>query len=213
MLFKSFSKLKEQYGFFVWKLFYRTVCDLFVMAFSDVLNSLNPTKPGLLLHLVAAIVILILGFVLGRLLGKLMRKVLHELELDEIIAKHVREGFEAERWISFVVEYATYGFALVWALNQLGITTTVLQIVVALVVFTLVVVVVLTLKDVVKNFFAGLVLRQKSVVKIGKRIEVGLVEGTVVRVGWLETKLVTRKKEVVFVPNSLMVKSVIKEEE
>ena len=63
------------------------------------------------------------------------------------------------------------------------------------------------LKDVIPNFVGWIYLQRGNKVVVDKIIEVKEIYGTVERIGYLETEIRTENGDVLYVPNSLFLKS------
>ena len=94
----------------------------------DLREIFNVSSPNTLIHLIAAIIILIAGFILGSLLSKLTRKILNELETNKILKEQAGIRLPVEEFISKSIKYIIYIIAIIWSLNQLGLTTRILEI-------------------------------------------------------------------------------------
>src|SRR3989344_8068188 len=178
------------------------------MAFETVLGYLNTLFSVFLDRIVIALVIVLIGFIIGRLVGRLLLRVLHEVELDTILSK---AGFKMplEHTISTLLAYLIYFIAVVMALNQIGLTTVALYIIVGAAVLLVLIATVLGIKDFIPNLIAGIYIYRKGLFKEGQIIIVKNVEGKVKRVSIIETELETKKGDVIYVPNSLLVKSTL----
>jgi len=97
------------------------------MAFQ--LSSLSSKLSDFTLNLIAAIVILLVGLVIGRFLGNLTRKVLHELELDKLLREQTRFKIPLEQFLGSLVKFIVYFIAIIFALDQLGLQTAILNII------------------------------------------------------------------------------------
>jgi small-conductance mechanosensitive channel len=64
----------------------------------------------------------------------------------------------------------------------------------------------LATKDFIPNLVAGLFMLKKTEIEKGKRIKAGNVEGTVVEIGLIETKIKTKKGDEIYIPNSTLTK-------
>ncbi len=158
---------------------------------------------------IAAIVILLLGFILAKVAGRFVQKLLHEAELDKILRKAgAKVGFEEA--LAHAAEYVIYFITVVVALNQLGITTTVLYFLAGALVIVLVLSVFLGIKDFIPNFMAGLAIYKRELFKEGKTISVNGITGKVVKLSLLETRIKTAKKDIISLPNSLIIKSKVR---
>lgn len=158
------------------------------------------------LNLIAALVIVLFGLIAGTLLGKLVKKVLHSFEIDSILAQ---EGiaFPLEKSVSSIVRYLVYFIGVVWALNQLGLATAIVEIILAMVLIIFVAVIILGLKDFIPNITAGFFIHSKSNLKPGDKIRVNNIEGEIVEVDLIETKIKTGNGDIILIPNSVLTKN------
>lgn len=156
----------------------------------------------------SAVIILLIGFIIGKVFGKLIQKGLRELELNNLL-KRAGIQFGLEELLSRMFEYVIYAIAIVAALNQLGMTTIVLYIVIAVILAVLAIAFLLSIKDFIPNFIAGLRVSSKRLFVVGDTITIGSVSGKVKEFGLLETKLVSKNNEVIHIPNSLLFKQEI----
>ena len=178
------------------------------MVFETALNYLNTLFSAFLDRIVIALIIVLVGFIIGRLVGRLLSRVLHEVELDNILSK---AGFKMplEHTIATLLAYLIYFIAIVMALNQIGLTTAALYIIVGGAVLLVLIATVLGIKDFIPNMIAGIFIYRKGLFKEGQTIIVKNVEGKVKRISIIETELETKKGDVIYVPNSLLVKSTL----
>jgi len=157
----------------------------------------------------AGVVILLIGFGFGLLAKKLVKKVLKEIELNKIMAK-VGFTYDLEKWISSIIPYLIYLVTIVFFLDQLGITSVVLYLVVGAILMLVILTFLVGLKDVMPNFVAWVLLQRKSKIREGSRVEVREIAGRVEKVGYLETEIRTDSDDILYVPNSLFMKSKFK---
>ncbi|MEK6940541.1 MAG: mechanosensitive ion channel domain-containing protein [Nanoarchaeota archaeon] len=179
------------------------------MFFDYITNLLNVNNPSFLLRLIAAVIILVTGFIIGSIVSRLIKRVLHDLEADRILHEQTRVKVHVDEFIASAAAYFIYFAAIVWALNQLGLTTTVLYVIFTGLLVIIVGFILLAFKDFIPNAFAGFTIYNSDMVSHGDRIKVANIEGKVIHVGLLETKIQTNKKEVVFIPNSFMLKNIL----
>jgi len=161
-----------------------------------------------LLNLVAAIAILLVGIIIGALVQKLIKKILHELEIDKVL-KGQGINLPVEDFFSSVGKYAVYFIAVIWALSELGLATTVLHIILFTLLIILVIFVVLAFKDFIPNITAGLFIHQKNLLSEGEVVKIGSVEGKIVKIELTDTKIKAKNGDIILVPNSLITKSKI----
>ena len=114
---------------------------------------------------------------------------------------------DVEKWISIIISSMIYLLFIVLFLNQLGIRSVVLYLVVGAVLMLLILTILVGLKDVIPNFIGWIVLQKKGQLKEGRKVEVKEISGTVERVGYLETEIRTEQGDILYVPNSLFLKS------
>lgn len=172
-----------------------------VQATTDYLaNNLAP----LYMRLIVALIILLVGFMIGKLLGKLVGRIIHEVEIDSILRKASGMNVKIESFISAVVTYFIYLVTIIMVLNQLGMTTTILQMISAAVIIIVAISIILGIKDFVPNAFAGFYIYKRNLIRVGERIRVKGLEGKVMHINLVETKLETKDGDTVYVPNSAM---------
>lgn len=164
---------------------------------------------GTINNIAAAIIVLLIGFIIGRVLSRIVLKALHEAELNRFLKK-ANIKFPLEEFISRAVEYIIYFLAIVMALEQLGLSLFALYLIAATALAILVIAFVLGIKDFVPNFIAGVRLHQKKHFKEGDTITTGTVTGKVKDLGLLETKLTTKKGDIIHIPNSHLLKFELK---
>lgn len=156
--------------------------------------------------IVVGIVILLAGFGLGILSKKLVYRILKELELNHMMNK-VGMTHDFEKIISNVVSWVIYLVFIVIFLNHLGITSVVLYLILGAILILIILTFLVGLKDVIPNFVGWIYLQRGNKVVVDKIIEVKEIYGTVERIGYLETEIRTESGDVLYVPNSLFLKS------
>jgi len=167
------------------------------------------TGSGYIVRLIAAIVVILIGFIVARVLSKLTKKGLHELEADKILREQAGVKVPLEEFLASLVKYLTYFAAVILALNQLGLTTVVLQIILFVALAILVGFIVLAFKDFIPNITAGFFLHMKKMINEGDTIKFKTIEGKVLHINLVETKIQTKNKDIVYIPNSLLTKKEI----
>lgn len=158
--------------------------------------------------LVIVLIILLLGFVAGRLVGRLVGRLLREFEVDAILH---RAGikFPVESSLAALLSYLIYFIAVVMALGQLGLTTFVLYIIVGGAVVLILIATALGIKDFIPNLIAGFFIFRKGLFTEGQTILFKQIEGKVRRISIIETEIETKNGDLIYVPNSLLVKSTL----
>ena len=159
-------------------------------------------------NIITAIIILLIGFIIAKLLGRLVQRVLHEAELDNLLKKAgAKVSFEMA--LAHITEYFVYFITIIFALNQLGITTFVLYALAFGAVAVLIISVFLGMRDFIPNFMAGWYIYRKDLIKEGRNVKINGVQGKVVKLNLLDTRIKTKKGDLIYLPNSVVIKSKI----
>lgn len=166
---------------------------------TDVSETVNPV----IAKVVIAVLILLMGLILGKLIGNLIRRALHEVQLDKHLRNLSSFKFSLEKGISTFVTYFIYFIAIIMALNSIGLTTAILNMISAAIIIIVVVSFMLAVKDFFPNFMAGVSIKGKKIFEEGDEIQIKEVRGRIVSISFLETRLVTSYKEEVIIPNSI----------
>lgn len=166
----------------------------------------NAVFSGIYTDILVAVLILLVGFIIGKVLFKLLHRALAEVELSRMLKK-AGVTLNIESGIASFAQYLAYFITIIMALNQLNIITTVLQMIVGGVVIILVISVALALKDFVPNAIACLYIFKNKFVDIGDIVRVKGVEGKVVQITLIETKLETNDGNTMLIPNAVLVKT------
>lgn len=160
-------------------------------------------------QIITSIVILLVGFGLGVLVKKVLFKILREIELNAIMSK-VGVITDLEKWVSSIMAYVVYLLTIVLFLDQLGIESIVLYLVAGAILMLVILTALVGLKDIIPNFIAWLVLQRRGKIRPGTRVEIREIAGVVEKVGFLETEIKTHNEDILYVPNSLFLKSKLK---
>jgi len=159
--------------------------------------------------ILVTLIIILVGFIVGRLLGKVIYRVLHELELNKIVRKSTKIKISLERIFSNLVAYFIYFITVIMALTHLGLTTTVLNIVIIAIIAIFIITLFFVLKDFFPNIIAGIFIQKKNFIKKGDYIKINEKEGIIMSINIIETTIKTQKGDIIYVPNSLLIKKEI----
>ncbi|MBT6773988.1 mechanosensitive ion channel [Candidatus Woesearchaeota archaeon] len=155
---------------------------------------------------IVGIVILLAGFGLGILVQKLLYKLLQEIGLNKIMNK-VGITFNLEKWVSNIISWVIYLVFIVIFLNHLGITSIVLYLVLGAILMLIVLTFLVGLKDIIPNFIGWLYIQKDDKIVVGHKIDVKEISGIIEKTGYLETEIKTENGDILYVPNSLFLKS------
>lgn len=159
-----------------------------------------------LINIITAFLILILGLVIANIIKNIIRRFLRGIELNRILEKNIKIKIKLEESLSTFIKYLIYLTTIIIALDQLGLPTRVLKIVVILVFAIIIIVIVLAFKDWVPNLIAGFYIFKSRKVNRGDVIQINGVKGKIMAINFLETKIETKNKEIIFIPNSNIIK-------
>jgi len=169
---------------------------------------LNNIFSQLFSKFIVAVVILLIGFVMGRVVGKLVQKFLHEIEINRILKKS-GANFDLEGVLSHLFTYFIYFITVIWALNTLGLTTTILNIISIAFMLLIIISIFLAVKDFVPNLISGFFIHSKNMIKPGDKIKVDNVNGTVMKISLVETEIKTASGDIMHIPNSILTRKEI----
>ncbi|MBI4154563.1 mechanosensitive ion channel [Candidatus Woesearchaeota archaeon] len=152
------------------------------------------------------IVIILAGILIGRIIGRAIKRLTKEIELDKIIKDLLNVSLPLENLASKIVSWIIYFIAVLFALDQIGLGSTTLDIVLMFILVVITIILILSLKDFIPNIIAGFIIYSKGNIRKGIRLKVNNIRGTVISVSLLETKI-KAGKEIIFIPNSILLKN------
>lgn len=158
------------------------------------------------IKIITSFLILILGLVLANVLSNILRKVLKEAEINKILAKQFKIKILVENYLVNIFKYLIYFATAITVLNQLGIPTFVLRIIFLVIVVIVIVFIILAFKDWIPNLVSGFYIYKTQKIKAGDIIVMNGLQGKVKRINLIETKILTKNNEVIFIPNSNITK-------
>ena len=118
--------------------------------------------------------------------------------------------YNLEGSISSILSYVIYLFTIVIFLDQVGLKSIVLYLIVGAVLMLVILTLLVGLKDIIPNFVGWLYIQRKDNLKVGRKIEVKEIAGRIEKIGYLETEIKTDADDILYVPNSLFMKSKFK---
>ena len=151
-----------------------------------------------------------MGTVIGRVLGRLVQKGLSEIELNTLIKKFTHITIAMEEIIAHGLEYFIYFIVIIMALRKIGIATSILNILSIGVIIIIILTIFLSIKDFIPNAVAGVRIHYKKIIQKGDHLTVMNMQGKVVEIGLLDTRIITIKGDLLYVPNILISQHVIK---
>jgi len=159
--------------------------------------------------IILSTIILLVGFILGILAKKFIYRILKEIELNTIL-KVIGIHSDLEKWISSIISYLIYFITIIFFLEQLKIASVVLYLIAGGILTLLILTFIVGIKDIIPNFVAWIILQRKQHLKVGMKIEIKEIAGEIEKIGCLETEIRTKHDDILYVPNSLFMKSKFK---
>ena len=168
-------------------------------------TNIGPFIEAIFSNTAAALIILLLGLLAGRIFGKFTKKILNELQVNKVLRESGTK-LPVEEFMGSFVTYIVYFITFILALQQIGLTTTLFYIILIILFLIIAVILILALKDFVPNVIASFFIHQKSMLKKGEMIKVDEIEGRIKNIALVETQIVTKAGDTIYIPNSLLLK-------
>jgi len=127
---------------------------------------------------------------------------LSQVHLNKFILDEIKVGINLEDYLGTFVSYVCYAISILIALNTLNIMTPVFFMVVGGLMVLLLISLIVGIRDFFPNLFAGFKLMRGRSFKENERILFECMKLKVVNIGFLETKLITKDGDILFIPNS-----------
>ncbi|MFT4311944.1 MAG: hypothetical protein ACMXYF_01830 [Candidatus Woesearchaeota archaeon] len=137
---------------------------------------IRPVFEGLFTDFALAVLILVIGLTLGKLIERFLLRFLRELEVHKIANSR---AIRTDQIIAYSSSVIIYFITIVLVLNQLGITSFILNAISIIIFIIIAIVLILSIKDVVPSFLIGIYLRQTKRLTTGQHITMQLIQGTV----------------------------------
>ncbi|MFH1212137.1 MAG: hypothetical protein V1659_04400 [Candidatus Woesearchaeota archaeon] len=169
-------------------------------------KNINPV----LNRLIIALIIALLAFILGKIAGEVFEWFLKRLNIDKHSSRIFDIRFAPSRVISRSISLAIYLAGIFLALNQIGIASLVVNILIGLVILTALVSFLISIFGAVPNIIAGFRLRKKLRLKKGAKIALMGVDGIIKELGFLEVIIDGQNREMIVVPYSVFYTTVSK---
>ncbi len=179
------------------------------MAINETINitsqSLLAQNP-LITNIVLAMIIFFVGLIVGRVASKLIERIFKDFGVDSTVKRTTGLKVSFQKFLSKLVAYGCYILFFIIALNQVGITHLLLNIVVIILTIIVLSTIILSLKDSIPNMIAYRTIKKRKAINIGDEVTFKNVEGRVIEINASETIIKTKKKDLLHIPNLLFVK-------
>lgn len=173
------------------------------------LNYTNILYSQIFSKILIAIIILLVGIIVGRIIGKIISRLLNEFGLNKALRKTTKIKASIEDIISNLAAYFIYLITIIMALNQLGLSTTVLNIIIIAIITIFIITLFFIIKSFFPNIIAAVFIQKKNIISEGETIKVGNSIGKVKSINLVETIIETKKGDTIYLPNSVLIKKEI----
>ncbi len=169
-----------------------------VLGFASVANIFNQIII-FVPRFIVAILIVVVGFMIADFFGKVFEEAVVKVFREEALSK----------FSGGMVKYSIAMIALIIALSMIGLDVNALLILFSALLFILVMITGIGLKDIIPNFTAGVYV--KGMLKVGDRVKFRNYSGTVERISPYSIDLRVNRKTVT-IPNSILLKEPFEKE-
>ncbi len=146
--------------------------------------------------------IVFISFLVGKMLGRLARKLLVDLKADAWLRRLSGVNVPLARLVGGFVAAVLYTLGFILALRAVGLGTTAVLVLALVFLVSVLLGLLVALRDLIPNALAGLTLDRRHV-RVGAWLRMEGVEGRVVEVALLETHVESREGELIIIPNAL----------
>lgn len=174
------------------------------MSFNDEINAI--TNNNFILEVFIALTIVVGSLILGKILGRIVDKFLKKTSINKVVYDATKVRVNLDKIISTLVSYAIYLFGFIWALNYLGIASTVLNLLSGAILILALILAFLAFKDFIPNMMSGLFIHAKGFLKEGDVIKLHDIEGKIIYLNLVETRVKTKNGDIIYIPNSRLTK-------
>ena len=170
-------------------------------------TSVRQSTSGLFYKFLVSILLLLIGFIVGKILGRLIYKFMHSFEVNETFSKLTGTTLKIEEISETFTTYFIYFVTIVLVLQQIGLVSTILHMIAAGIIILIVLSTFLGIKDFIPNAIAGFFINSNKKFKVGQKIKVKGMQGRIIEITLIETKMETPSGDIIFIPNSVLNKT------
>lgn len=170
-------------------------------------SAIRASTSGLFHKFIVAIILLLIGFIVGKIFGRLVFKFLHSFEINNNFSKLSGTTLKLEEIAESFTTYFIYFITIVIVLQQMGLASTILHMIAGGIILLIILSTFLGIKDFIPNAIAGIVMQSNKQFRVGQIIKVKGMQGKIIKMTLLETKIETKKGDIIFIPNSVLNKT------
>lgn len=168
------------------------------MCMFEALNTFN----AYLYNVTIAVVIVLIGLIVGILIRKLISKILREIDFNRKVEK-LGVNWDAESFTGTLLSLIVYVITIVILLDYWNIRYIAIILVVAVLLILVLLGLLIDLRDLPRNLSGRWALRSNKEVRVGKKISINNISGTVERIRLMETIIKTSSGDRLYLPNQL----------
>ena len=161
---------------------------------------------NILIRIVGAFLILIIGLIASNIISNILRKFLRGTGISKTLQEQLKLKLLIENYVSSIIKYLIYLITAILVLNELGVPTKILQLILVIFVIIITIFIIFAFKDWLPNIISGFYILKAGKIKVNDIIQVNGVKGKVLQINLLETKIETNNNELIFIPNSNITK-------
>lgn len=157
-----------------------------------------------IINVITALLVVLLGLFVANISSNSLRRILRNIEINNIFKEELKLSLDGI--LSNITKYAIYFITAIIALNRIGVSTRTIQMVFLIFLAVAIVFVILAFKDFAPNLVSGFYILRTRKINKGDWILIDGLEGKIMAVNLVETKIETKNKELIFIPNSRIMK-------
>ncbi|MBI5072271.1 mechanosensitive ion channel family protein [Candidatus Woesearchaeota archaeon] len=153
---------------------------------------------------VVALVVILIGFIAGKLVGKTLQWFLHAMDINGRWKELTGTSFRVEQFLSGVLSIGFYFMTIVMALNVLGLSGIIVEVMSLGIICIILISIVLATKDFIPNYIDGFRIYKR--IRPHDMIVVETVKGKVEELTWTDVKVIAENGDTFYVPNNVFLK-------
>lgn len=153
---------------------------------------------------VVALIVVLIGFIIGKLMGKTLQWFLHAMNINMQWKRMTGTNFRVEQFLSSLLSISFYFITLVMALNVLGLSEIIAEVISFGIICVILISVILVTKDFIPNYIDGFRLYKR--VHHNDIVIVENVKGKIVEITWTDVKIVAENGDIFYIPNCVFLK-------
>ncbi len=171
----------------------------FVKTLLEVLSSLSN-------KLLLAALIFLFGLIIARLSGKIAQKFLHELGINSLFRSLLGVETAIDEVLGIIISGVVYAFTFLFILRVLGLDLLFINFIAIITLAILIVSMLIVLQNAIPNIFAGILIRHRKMILVNDHLKLRSLSGVVMQTGLFEVQVQTKEKDILYLPNSSLLK-------